>query len=72
MIQLASTREWITTNSELYTKAIEKDNQRVTIEWDKLGDVDGNCPAAIELAIMQGVRSTKLASRYGYELRRPL
>lgn len=71
MMQLASTGEWIATNSELYTKAIEKDNQRVTAEWDKLGDVDGNCPAAIDLATMQGARSNKLATRYGYELRRP-
>lgn len=65
MIQL-STGEWITTNSELYTKALEKDNQRVTVEWDKLGDVDGGSCEAIALATLQGTRSRAIDKRYGY------
>lgn len=35
--------------------------------WDALGAVAGNDPAAVQLAAMQGNRSQKLATKYGYD-----
>ena len=56
----------IKTNSELYQEAVEKDNHRVSKEWNALGVVSGSDPAAIQLAATQGNRSQKLAVKYGY------
>lgn len=55
----------IKTNSELYVEAVEKDNQRVGREWDALGPVLGSQYEAVQLAILQGNRSAKLAKKYG-------
>lgn len=57
----------IKTNGELYQEAVEKDNLRVGKEWDALGAVAGNDLAAVQLAAMQGNRSNKLATKYGYD-----
>ena len=58
----------IKTNSELFREAVEKDNQRVTKEWEELDTISGNDPAATRLAAMQGNRFCKLAAKYGYVL----
>lgn len=57
----------IRTTSELYQDAISKDNQRVSKEWDALGHVSGDDPAAVQLAAMQGSRAMKLATKHGYD-----
>lgn len=56
----------IKTNSQLYKEAVDRDNIRVGKEWDAIMPVCGNQYEAIQLAILQGSRSIRLAEKYGY------
>jgi hypothetical protein len=48
---------------------LEKDNARVTREWEALGDISGNDPRAIALAQRQAKRHLAILAHHGYHPR---